>query len=290
MKMHKGFKSFELQGQSVTLHLLLTLPAKYSELKSSWPPEPIGHGKSWRTNRNTSHLPRPPPGLSSQKQPWSGEGPWMPRTWGGGASGTEPPFKTGTTRTVTLICEEQMLVKINLFMSRDLQSGAMEELLRENHGCYCETSRHRCVHSLTHTHTLSHTYTHTLSLSLSHTHTHSLSLSHTYTHTHTHTHTHSLSHSHTHTLSLTHTHTHSLSHIHTHSLSLSHTHTLSLSLTHTHTHTHSLSHTYTHTLSLSHIYTHTLSLSHTHTLLFKYFNVFKRSLFCSPSLHLFDQK
>ncbi|XP_059418672.1 trinucleotide repeat-containing gene 6B protein-like isoform X1 [Carassius carassius] len=68
--------------------------AKYSELKSSWPPEPIGHGKSWRTNRNPSHLPRPPPGLSSQKQPWSGEGPWMPRTWGGGASPVESPFKT----------------------------------------------------------------------------------------------------------------------------------------------------------------------------------------------------
>ncbi|XP_050959433.1 LOW QUALITY PROTEIN: trinucleotide repeat-containing gene 6B protein-like [Labeo rohita] len=68
--------------------------AKYSELKSSWPPEPIGHGKSWRTNRNTSHLPRPPPGLSSQKQSWSGEGAWMPRAWGGGASGPESPFKS----------------------------------------------------------------------------------------------------------------------------------------------------------------------------------------------------
>ncbi|XP_051744960.1 trinucleotide repeat-containing gene 6B protein isoform X2 [Ctenopharyngodon idella] len=68
--------------------------AKYSELKSSWPPEPIGHGKSWRTNRNTSHLPRPPPGLSSQKQPWLGEGPRMPRAWGGGASVPESPFKS----------------------------------------------------------------------------------------------------------------------------------------------------------------------------------------------------
>ncbi|XP_016298274.1 trinucleotide repeat-containing gene 6B protein-like [Sinocyclocheilus anshuiensis] len=68
--------------------------AKYSELKSSWPPEPIGHGKSWRTNRSTSHLSRPPPGLSSQKQLWVGEGPWMPRAWGGGASGPEPPFKS----------------------------------------------------------------------------------------------------------------------------------------------------------------------------------------------------
>ncbi|CAM4320338.1 unnamed protein product [Leuciscus chuanchicus] len=68
--------------------------AKYSELKSSWPPEPIGHGKSWRTNRSTSHLPRPPPGLSSQKQAWSGEGPRMPRAWGGGASGPDSPFKS----------------------------------------------------------------------------------------------------------------------------------------------------------------------------------------------------
>uniref|UniRef100_A0A8C1U021 Trinucleotide repeat containing 6B n=1 Tax=Cyprinus carpio TaxID=7962 RepID=A0A8C1U021_CYPCA len=75
-------------------HLLQDNTAKYSEQKSSWPPEPIGHGKSWRTNRNPSHLPRPPPGLSSQKQPWSGEGPWMPRTWGGGASPLESPFKT----------------------------------------------------------------------------------------------------------------------------------------------------------------------------------------------------
>ncbi|XP_073713935.1 trinucleotide repeat-containing gene 6B protein [Misgurnus anguillicaudatus] len=67
--------------------------AKYSELKSSWPPEPIGHGKSWRTNRNSSHLPRPPPGLTSQKQAWSGEGPRMPRVWGGGANTQELPFK-----------------------------------------------------------------------------------------------------------------------------------------------------------------------------------------------------
>ncbi|XP_026066468.1 trinucleotide repeat-containing gene 6B protein-like [Carassius auratus] len=67
--------------------------AKYSEQKSSWPPEPIGHGKSWRTNRNAAHMSRPPPGLS-QKQLWAGEGPWMPRAWGGGASGPEPPFKS----------------------------------------------------------------------------------------------------------------------------------------------------------------------------------------------------
>ncbi|XP_057182870.1 trinucleotide repeat-containing gene 6B protein isoform X2 [Triplophysa rosa] len=66
---------------------------KSSELKSSWPPEPIGHSKSWRTNRNTSHQPRPPPGLSNQKQSWSGEGPQMPRGWGGETGSQESPFK-----------------------------------------------------------------------------------------------------------------------------------------------------------------------------------------------------
>lgn len=102
MKMHKVFKSSQLQVQLVTFSITsLMFPAKYSEQKSSWPPEPIGHGKSWRTNRNPSHLPRPPPGLSSQKQPWSGEGPWMPRTWGGGASPLESPFKTGTANTLS---------------------------------------------------------------------------------------------------------------------------------------------------------------------------------------------
>ncbi|XP_026101427.1 trinucleotide repeat-containing gene 6B protein-like [Carassius auratus] len=92
-----------LMGSSVLSHtehhLLQDNTAKYSELKSSWPPEPIGHGKSCGPIGTPSHLPRPPPGLPSQKQPWSGEGPWMPRTWGGGASPVESPFKTGTANT-----------------------------------------------------------------------------------------------------------------------------------------------------------------------------------------------
>uniref|UniRef100_A0A8C6SW44 TNRC6 PABC binding domain-containing protein n=1 Tax=Neogobius melanostomus TaxID=47308 RepID=A0A8C6SW44_9GOBI len=41
---------------------------KYSEYKPSWPPEPIGQNKLWKTNRNSSQLPRPPPGLTNQKQ------------------------------------------------------------------------------------------------------------------------------------------------------------------------------------------------------------------------------
>uniref|UniRef100_A0A3Q2DKT1 Trinucleotide repeat containing adaptor 6B n=1 Tax=Cyprinodon variegatus TaxID=28743 RepID=A0A3Q2DKT1_CYPVA len=54
--------------------------AKYTEYKTSWPPEPPGH-KSWKASRGSSQaqLSRPPPGLASQKQaspsPWSGGAP-----------------------------------------------------------------------------------------------------------------------------------------------------------------------------------------------------------------------
>ncbi|XP_076866498.1 trinucleotide repeat containing adaptor 6Bb.1 [Brachyhypopomus gauderio] len=75
--------------------------AKFSEFKSSWPPEPIGHNKSWRTNRNSSHLPRPPPGLTNQKQSssslWSGAGPRMPRGWGPAGRSQEAAFGTETS-------------------------------------------------------------------------------------------------------------------------------------------------------------------------------------------------
>ncbi|XP_012735101.2 trinucleotide repeat-containing gene 6B protein [Fundulus heteroclitus] len=60
---------------------------KYSEYKPSWPPEPIGQNKLWKTNRNSSQLPRPPPGLTNQKQaspsPWGTGGPRLARSWGG---------------------------------------------------------------------------------------------------------------------------------------------------------------------------------------------------------------
>ncbi|XP_051988826.1 trinucleotide repeat-containing gene 6B protein-like [Xyrauchen texanus] len=72
-------------------HLLQDNTAKYS----SWTPEPIGHSKSWRTNRNSSHMPSPPPCLTNQKQPWSAEGSQMSRAWRGGASVQESPFKSG---------------------------------------------------------------------------------------------------------------------------------------------------------------------------------------------------
>lgn len=68
--------------------------AKYTDYKTSWPPEPIGH-KSWKANRGSSQnqLSRPPPGLASQKQPspspWSGGAPRLAgRGWGGGSSTT----------------------------------------------------------------------------------------------------------------------------------------------------------------------------------------------------------
>ncbi|KAB5517567.1 hypothetical protein PHYPO_G00168640 [Pangasianodon hypophthalmus] len=65
--------------------------AKFPALATSWPPEPIGH----RTNRNSSQLPRPPPGLTHQKQsPWLGVGPHMPRGWSSERQSQESPFGT----------------------------------------------------------------------------------------------------------------------------------------------------------------------------------------------------
>ncbi|XP_077358159.1 trinucleotide repeat containing adaptor 6Bb.1 [Festucalex cinctus] len=74
--------------------------AKYSEYKSSWPPEPIGQSKSWKANRNSSQLPRPPPGLTNQKQgtpsPWGSVGPRIARGWGGGGIKPDSRFGPGT--------------------------------------------------------------------------------------------------------------------------------------------------------------------------------------------------
>lgn len=124
---------------------------KSSELKSSWPPEPIGHGKSWRTNRNTSHLPRPPPGLTSQKQSWSGEGPQMPRVWGGETGSQESPFKPGkNNKTLSAAYMNNRNTRDSYCLSVCVQSGATAE--QENPGCYCVTSRHRYTHKRTSVH------------------------------------------------------------------------------------------------------------------------------------------
>lgn len=80
-------------------HLPVSSPGKYSEYKTSWPPEPIGQNKLWKTNRNSSQLPRPPPGLTNQKQaspsPWSSGGPRLGRNWGGGGINQESRFGPG---------------------------------------------------------------------------------------------------------------------------------------------------------------------------------------------------
>uniref|UniRef100_A0A3P9BCR3 Trinucleotide repeat containing adaptor 6Bb.2 n=1 Tax=Maylandia zebra TaxID=106582 RepID=A0A3P9BCR3_9CICH len=69
---------------------------KYSDYKPSWPPEPIGQNKLWKTSRNSSQLPRPPPGLTNQKQaspsPWGTGGPRLARSWGGGGINQESRF------------------------------------------------------------------------------------------------------------------------------------------------------------------------------------------------------
>ncbi|KAA8584847.1 hypothetical protein FQN60_003541 [Etheostoma spectabile] len=73
---------------------------KYSEYKPSWPPEPIGQNKLWKTNRNSSQLPRPPPGLTNQKQaapsPWGSGGPRLARSWGGSGINQESRFVPGS--------------------------------------------------------------------------------------------------------------------------------------------------------------------------------------------------
>uniref|UniRef100_A0A087XJS6 Trinucleotide repeat containing adaptor 6B n=1 Tax=Poecilia formosa TaxID=48698 RepID=A0A087XJS6_POEFO len=68
--------------------------AKYTDYKTSWPPEPIGH-KSWKASRSSiqAQLARPPPGLAGQKppssSPWSGGAPRLAgRGWGSGATNT----------------------------------------------------------------------------------------------------------------------------------------------------------------------------------------------------------
>ncbi|MBN3305932.1 TNR6B protein, partial [Amia calva] len=80
---------------------------KYSEYKPSWPPDPIGHNKLWKTNRNSSQMPRPPPGLTNQKQPsaspWAGGNPRLARGWGGGGGqdsryGPGSPWSDGGAR------------------------------------------------------------------------------------------------------------------------------------------------------------------------------------------------
>ncbi|XP_038156931.1 trinucleotide repeat-containing gene 6B protein isoform X3 [Cyprinodon tularosa] len=78
--------------------------AKYTEYKTSWPPEPPGH-KSWKASRGSSQaqLSRPPPGLASQKQaspsPWSGGAPRSAgRGWGSGSSNTGSAWSDGSSR------------------------------------------------------------------------------------------------------------------------------------------------------------------------------------------------
>ncbi|KAG7491512.1 hypothetical protein MATL_G00004580 [Megalops atlanticus] len=74
--------------------------AKYNEYKPSWPPDPIGHNKLWKANRNSSQLPRPPPGLTHQKQPslspWTGGGPRLARGWGGSGNSQETRYGPGS--------------------------------------------------------------------------------------------------------------------------------------------------------------------------------------------------
>ncbi|XP_026206583.1 trinucleotide repeat-containing gene 6B protein isoform X2 [Anabas testudineus] len=79
--------------------------AKYTDYKTSWPPEPIGHKSLWKGSRGSSQsqLSRPPPGLASQKQPspspWSGGAPRLAgRGWGSGSGTTGLTWSDGGSR------------------------------------------------------------------------------------------------------------------------------------------------------------------------------------------------
>ncbi|XP_049615162.1 trinucleotide repeat-containing gene 6B protein isoform X2 [Syngnathus scovelli] len=78
--------------------------AKYTDYKTGWPPEPIGH-KSWKASRGSSQaqLSRPPPGLASQKQisptPWSGGAPRLAgRGWSSGSGTAGSAWSDGSSR------------------------------------------------------------------------------------------------------------------------------------------------------------------------------------------------
>lgn len=81
--------------ESLQVFLICTiyLIAKFSDYKSTWSPDPIGHNpthlsnKMWKnhiSSRNTTGLPRPPPGLTNPKpsSPWNSTAPRSVRGWG----------------------------------------------------------------------------------------------------------------------------------------------------------------------------------------------------------------
>ncbi|XP_067830436.1 trinucleotide repeat-containing gene 6B protein isoform X3 [Heptranchias perlo] len=62
--------------------------AKFSDFKSTWCPDPIGHPRMWKnqmSSKNTNPPTRPPPGLTNQKppsSPWGSGAPRFSRGWG----------------------------------------------------------------------------------------------------------------------------------------------------------------------------------------------------------------
>ncbi|NXW03406.1 TNR6B protein, partial [Fregetta grallaria] len=87
-----SFTNLNLISFSNTYNLL-NLLAKFSDYKSTWSPDPIGHNpthlsnKMWKnhiSSRNTTGLPRPPPGLTNPKpsSPWNSTASRSVRGWG----------------------------------------------------------------------------------------------------------------------------------------------------------------------------------------------------------------
>lgn len=96
---YKCIKRLTVIGQVLNLisfsntYNFFNLLAKFSDYKSTWSPDPIGHNpthlsnKMWKnhiSSRNTTGLPRPPPGLTNPKpsSPWNSTPPRSVRGWG----------------------------------------------------------------------------------------------------------------------------------------------------------------------------------------------------------------
>ncbi|KAG9338823.1 hypothetical protein JZ751_025260 [Albula glossodonta] len=128
--------------------------AKYTEYKPSWPPDPIGHNKPWKTNRNSSQMPRPPPGLTHQKQPslssWGGGGPRLSRGWGGSSAsqetrygpdkGDESWIDGSTLRTICL--QHGPLLTFHLGLT---QGSALIRYSSRQEAAKAQSALHMCV-------------------------------------------------------------------------------------------------------------------------------------------------
>uniref|UniRef100_A0A8C6SH28 TNRC6 PABC binding domain-containing protein n=1 Tax=Neogobius melanostomus TaxID=47308 RepID=A0A8C6SH28_9GOBI len=120
--------------------------AKYTDFKTSWPPEPIGH-KSWKANRggSQSQLSRPPPGLISQKQ----SSPTLGTAWSDGTprescwlvlSNLTPQIDGSTLRTICM--QHGPLLTFHLGLT---QGTALIRYCSKQEAAKAQSALHMCV-------------------------------------------------------------------------------------------------------------------------------------------------